>query len=216
MVKVKKLSKNICVIVIVCLLITYMLPLHHVTAAAHISVSGPSIILEGQTAVFNVIYGGNVIYINLSSGDIVLNGFQASVSVSGTGNSRKIVLSNVRGTGNGRSITIASGTGYVGSDKIGGTTSNSFQIKSPNPQPSQPPQTTQPVQPSRPNRPTGNTIPPVVEKPNNHNNDNNQENSNVPEEPQEEEKPQENNEQENNNEEIIDYDAKIPIPNTGK
>lgn len=220
MVNLKKFCKNTLVILFIFLIANFMIPFHESIAVTNISVTGPSIIVEGQSAVFNVVYASDVIYINLSSGDIVLNGFQATVSVSGSGNSRKIVLNNVRGTGDGRSITIASGTGYVGENKIEGTTSNAFKIKSnvvvtPKPQPTQPNQ--------------NNNIQKPVTNNNNNNNSNTNTNTNTNQNIQNNNTTENNTQTENINKEennqttedtkpqvTVDYDKKIPIPNTGK
>lgn len=232
MINLKKISRNILGMLMVFIFITYMIPINKSVAVTNITVTGPSIIVEGQSAVFNVIYSNDVIYINLSSGDIVLNGFQATVSVSGSGNSRKIVLNNVRGTGNGRSITIASGTGYVGEKKISGTNSNSFKIKSAivtNPNPNT---NVQPPKPSTNNNSNNTAQKPAINnntttnnQNNNNNNNNNNSNSNSntntnnnnnaqTEQPKEE--PKEEVKQEIKPEENINYDEVIPIPNTGK
>lgn len=209
---VKKICKNTFVILLIYVFVTYMIPFNKSVAATNITVTGPSIVLEGQSAVFNVAYSSDVIYINLSTGDIVLNGFQATVSVSGSGNSRKITLNNVRGIGTGRSITIASGTGYVGENKIEGTTSNTFKIKSAtvtNP-------VTKPTTPSTNNN--NNNVQQPTQNTNNNNNTNNnvnnQSNNTQTEPPKEEQK--EEVKEEVKPEDNINYDEIIPIPNTGK
>lgn len=222
MFNLKKISKNTLVILLIYMFVTFMIPFHKSVAATNITVTGPSIVLEGQSAVFNVVYSNDVIYINLSSGDVVLNGFQATVSVSGNGNSRKITLNNVRGIGNGRSITIASGTGYVGDKKIAGTTSNTFKIKSAT--------ITNPVTNPKPTTPsTNNNVNNTVQKPaiNNNNNantntnvnvdKNNNQNNNLAENNNTQvEQPKEEVKEETKPEENINYDEVIPIPNTGK
>lgn len=207
--KIKKISKNVFVIMIIFVFITFMVPFNKSIAATNISIKGPSIVMEGQSAVFDVTYASNVIYINLSSGDIILNGFQATVSVSGSGNTRKVVLTNVRGTGSGRSITINRGTGYVGSDKVDAITSAGFTIKGTNTNNNN---ATLPVKPATPsqNKPTNNNQ-------NQEQNTENKEEEKKEEEKKEEEKKEEENKEENNNEEEnINYDEQIPIPNTGK
>lgn len=209
--KIKKISKNVFVIMIIFVFVTFMVPFNKSVAAANISIKGPSIVMEGQSAVFDVTYASNVIYINLSSGDIILNGFQATVSVSGSGNTRKVVLTNVRGTGSGRSITINRGTGYVGSEKVDSITSGGFTIKGNNTNNNN----TIPVKPSNPaqNKPITN---------NNQNQNQEQNTENKEEEKKEEEKKEEQAKEEENKEEItneeenINYDEQIPIPNTGR
>lgn len=213
MFRLKRYGKCMFIIALIYISISLMIPFKDSVAASNISISGPSVVMEGQSAVFNVVYPGNAIYINLSSGDVVLNGFQAIVSVSGSGNSRKIILNNVRGTGNGRSISIANGTGYIGANKIEGATSNAFRIKGVN-------ESTANTQPNKPqtnvNKPN-NTTPPV----NNNTPKNEEENKTEENKTEENNKENENPEQNEENKEEeqnknIDYDAKIPIPNTGK
>jgi len=207
--KIKKISKNVFVIMIIFVFVTFMVPFNKSVAAANISIKGPSIVMEGQSAVFDITYASNVIYINLSSGDIILNGFQATVSVSGSGNTRKVVLTNVRGTGSGRSITINRGTGYVGSEKVDSITSGGFTIKGNNTNNNN----TIPVKPANPTQ----------NKPIINNNQNQEQNTeNKEEEKKEEEKKEEQAKEEENKEEItneeenINYDEQIPIPNTGR
>lgn len=207
--KVKKVSKNIFVMIIILLFVAYMVPFNKSVAAGNINIKGPSIVMEGQSAVFDITYASNVIYINLSSGDVILNGFQATVSVSGSGNTRKVVLTNVRGTGSGRSITINRGTGYVGSEKVDAITSAGFTIKGNNTNTNN----TLPVRPSSPSQ----------NKPNTNNNQNNEKKEeekkeeNKEEEEKKKEEEEKNEEKENNKEEEnINYDEQIPIPNTGK
>ena len=90
-------------------------------------ISGPTIVVEGQDIVFTIKYDSNVSYINVSEGDIVLNGFAASSkTVSGAGLTRTVKLTNVRKTNSDYgSITVASGTGYLDSvTKLSSCTSN--------------------------------------------------------------------------------------------
>ena len=47
--------------------------------------------------------------INLSSAYVTLNGFTANVSISGSGNTRMITLSNIQGTAGKKTISIKSG-----------------------------------------------------------------------------------------------------------
>lgn len=240
MINLKKILKKSFVILLIILTMSYMIPFDMTTAATHVTISGPSIVVEGQSAVFNVKYSNDVIYINLSTGDIVLNGFQATVSVEGAGNSRRIVLKNVRGTGTGRSISIRSGTGYVGASKIGGAVSNAFKIKSKseiansskppvsnnnntNTKPSTKPNTnTQPQKPattpSKPQTPaTNQNQTPNVNTQTNTNEKPSEEKKDEEVKKEEEKKEEENKEQkEEVKEDNINYDEKIPIPNTGK
>lgn len=48
--------------------------------------------------------------IYLPAKNVVTNGFDANVSVSGTGSSRTVTLTNIQGSGSGKSITIAAGS----------------------------------------------------------------------------------------------------------
>jgi len=48
--------------------------------------------------------------IYLPAKNVITNGFDANVSVSGTGSSRTVTLSNIQGSGSGKSITIAAGS----------------------------------------------------------------------------------------------------------
>ena len=145
-----------------------------------------------------------------SSGDVILNGFQATVSVSESGNTRKVVLTNVRGVGNGRSITINRGTGYVGSEKVGAVTSSGFTIKGNNTNNN----STLPVKPSNPvqNKPTVN----------NNNNQDKEQNNDKKDDEKKEENNNDNKEDKKDEKEQdieddnIDYNEQIPIPNTGK
>ncbi len=212
MLKIKKFSKNVFVIFSIFLFAVFMIPFNNSVAAGNISIKGPSIVMEGQSAVFDVTYANNVIYINLSSGDVILNGFQATVSVSGSGNTRKVVLTNVRGVGNGRSITINSGTGHVGAEKVGAVTSSGFTIKGNNTNNNN---NTLPVKPANP----------VQNKPTVNNNDQDKEQNNDKKEDEKkdeikednkEDKKDENEQDKEKEDENIDYNEQIPIPNTGK
>ena len=88
-----------------------------IIAANGMSISGPSIVIEGQDLIFTVRYDDNVSFIKLSDGDIVLNGFTASgKSVTGSGQIRTIKITNIRRTSSDYgNITINSGTGYLNS-----------------------------------------------------------------------------------------------------
>jgi hypothetical protein len=85
------------------------------TTSPVLSVTGPNInsIYAGQTVSYTANYSDNVGITNiyLPAGAIVLNGFTANISVSGTGNTRTITLSNVQGAIGDKSITITGGTG---------------------------------------------------------------------------------------------------------
>lgn len=76
-----------------------------------LSAPNPTTINEGESVSFVATYA-NTTLIALSERSIQLsNGLTADISVSGTGNTRTITLSNVKGNINGNTIYIPSGTG---------------------------------------------------------------------------------------------------------
>jgi len=78
-----------------------------------ISISSPnnSKVYEGGTVVYTVSFADNIgiTRVNLSSNYITLNGFNANISVSGSGSARMITLSNIQGNIGYKNITIKSG-----------------------------------------------------------------------------------------------------------
>ena len=148
-----------------------------IIAANGMSISGPSIVIEGQDLIFTVRYDDNVSFIKLSDGDIVLNGFTASgKSVTGSGQIRTIKITNIRRTSSDYgNITINSGTGYLNSvTKLPATTSATFRIKT---QTQIVEETTKPANNTNNVNSNTNNNKPSTTKPSNNTN-NNQNNSN--------------------------------------
>ena len=213
-----------------------------IIAANGMSISGPSIVIEGQDLIFTVRYDDNVSFIKLSDGDIVLNGFTASgKSVTGSGQIRTIKITNIRKTSSDYgNITINSGTGYLNSvTKLPATTSATFRIKT---QTQIVEETTKPANNTNNGNPNTNNNKPSTTKPsnntnNNQNNSNNTTNNgenssnNTTQGNDNKSDVKDNNETENKNdntnasnnentekpeESTINYDEVIPNPNTGK
>lgn len=213
-----------------------------IIAANGMSISGPSIVIEGQDLIFTVRYDDNVSFIKLSDGDIILNGFAASgKSVTGSGQIRTIKITNIRKTSSDYgSITINSGTGYLNSvTKLPATTSATFRIKT---QTQIVEETTRPANNTNNGNSNTNNNKPSTTKPsnntnNNQNNSNNTTNSNensnnnttqgndnksnVKDNSQTDNKNDDTNTSNNENiekpeEPAINYDEVIQNPNTGK
>lgn len=198
----KKFGKITYIFIIVLLMCTF-LPLNKqiMAESTGLIVSGPSVILEGQNAVFTIQYNSNVKTVLLSEGDIILNGFTATKYISGSGNKRTVTLKNISGTGDNKTITIAAGSAILkDGSKTKAQVSNVFKIN-------------KAIQNTKPNNGTNvsnntqnnsnNT------NNNNDNNNNNQTNSN-----------EENNQTENNTKQNTNNNGRpddwIPNPNTGK
>ena len=209
-----------------------------IIAANGMSISGPSIVIEGQDLIFTVRYDDNVSFIKLSDGDIVLNGFTASgKSVTGSGQIRTIKITNIRRTSSDYgNITINSGTGYLNSvTKLPATTSATFRIKT---QTQIIEETTKPANNTNNGISNTNNNKPSTTKPsnnttNNQNNSNNttnnseNSNNNTTQENNNKSDVKDNNDTDNTNasnnentekpeEPAINYDEVIPNPNTGK
>ena len=213
-----------------------------IIAANGMSISGPSIVIEGQDLIFTVRYDDNVSFIKLSDGDIVLNGFTASgKSVTGSGQIRTIKITNIRRTSSDYgNITINSGTGYLNSvTKLPATTSATFRIKT---QTQIIEETTKPANNTNNVNSNTNNNKPSTTKPsnnttNNQNNSNNttnnseNSNNNTTQENNNKSDVKDNNDTDNKNdntnasnnentekpeEPAINYDEVIPNPNTGK
>ena len=126
----KKFGKVTYIFVIVLLMCTF-LPLNKqiMAESTGLIVSGPSVILEGQDAVFTIQYNSNVKTVLLSEGDIILNGFTATKYISGSGNKRTVTLKNISGTGDNKTITIAAGSAILkDGSKTKAQVSNVFKI----------------------------------------------------------------------------------------
>ena len=78
-----------------------------------VSIGAPDVnsINVGGTVKYTVTFSDNVgiSKIDLSDSYIVLNGFKASVNVSGSGNTRTVTLSNIQGTAGNKTISIKAG-----------------------------------------------------------------------------------------------------------
>ena len=213
-----------------------------IIAANGMSISGPSIVIEGQDLIFTVRYDDHVSFIKLSDGDIVLNGFTASgKSVTGSGQIRTIKITNIRRTSSDYgNITINSGTGYLNSvTKLPATTSATFRIKT---QTQIIEETTKPANNTNNGISNTNNSKPSTTKPsnnttNNQNNSNNttnnseNSNNNTTQENNNKSDVKDNNDTDNKNDNTnasndentekpedpaINYDEVIPNPNTGK
>ncbi|MDD2376116.1 MAG: hypothetical protein PHD15_00440 [Clostridia bacterium] len=108
---IKKLISILCV-----LTITIMtLPIGNYVSAlsgVYLGISAPSNYnpIAGGTINFTLTYTGDVGNIWLGTGSVVLNGFTANKSISGTGNTRTLTLTNLQGVGSGKSVSITGGT----------------------------------------------------------------------------------------------------------
>jgi len=213
-----------------------------IIAANGMSISGPSIVIEGQDLIFTVRYDDNVSFIKLSDGDIVLNGFTASgKSVTGSGQIRTIKITNIRRTSSDYgNITINSGTGYLNSvTKLPATTSATFRIKTQTQiveETTKPanntnnvnsntnnnkPSTTKPSNNTNNNQNNSNNTTNNVENSNNNNTQGNDNKSDVKDNNETDNKNDNTNASNNENTEkpeepAINYDEVIPNPNTGK
>lgn len=90
-------------------------------AAVIVDITPPTVIItginsglaldQGATLSFNVNLSDNIAVtrVDLSADDIILNGFTANRSISGTGNVRTVTLTNIRGAVGNKTVTIASG-----------------------------------------------------------------------------------------------------------
>lgn len=213
-----------------------------IIAANGMSISGPSIVIEGQDLIFTVRYDDNVSFIKLSDGDIVLNGFTASgKSVTGNGQIRTIKITNIRRTSSDYgNITINSGTGYLNSvTKLPATTSATFRIKTQTQiveETTKPanntnnvnsntnnnkPSTTKPSNNTSNNQNNSNNTTNNVENSNNNNTQGNDNKSDVKDNNETDNKNDNTNASNDENTEkpeepAINYDEVIPNPNTGK
>lgn len=87
---------------------------------------------QGGTLSFNVNFSDNIAVtrVNFSAEDVTLNGFTANRSISGTGNTRTVTLTNIRGTVGNKTIAIAAN---AAEDAAGNTslavTTNAFALR---------------------------------------------------------------------------------------
>lgn len=127
----KKIGKITYIFVIFTILCTFLPYKSQVMAeSTGLIVSVPSVILEGQSVVITIQYNSNVKTILLSEGDIILNGFTATKSISGSGNKRTVTLRNISGVGDNKTITIAAGSAILNDgSSTKAQVSNIFKIK---------------------------------------------------------------------------------------
>ncbi len=108
----KSINKIISIFILISIVISN-LPLGVINAYVKpsVAVSSPSktSVNVGDSVSYTVMYS-NADSINLSSSYVTLNGFSANVSVSGSGNTRTITLSNIQGTAGSKSIAIKAGS----------------------------------------------------------------------------------------------------------
>lgn len=104
----KSIEKIISIILLITITISSM-PIGAVMAAVRpsVGVSAPSktSVNKGGSVSYTIIYT-EATSINLSSSYVTLNGFSANVSVSGSGRTRTVTLSNIQGTVGNKSIAI--------------------------------------------------------------------------------------------------------------
>ena len=99
-----------------------------------VSISSPNnmTVYKGSKVTYTVSFADNkgVAKINLSSAYITLNGFSANVSVSGSGNTRMVTLSNIQGAAGKKTISIKAGAAKdsAGNSSIATPNSISFTL----------------------------------------------------------------------------------------
>lgn len=129
--KFKKISAFICAFVV--MMTTLPVELYNVKAAdtyVDLFISNPASVTEGRTITFNFNYTGQVLNVSLLAKEVILNGFTGKVTVSGTGNTRTITISNVKDIAGDNSIRLTAGTSIDTSGNLDkGTTSSKFTIK---------------------------------------------------------------------------------------
>ncbi|MDD3303914.1 MAG: hypothetical protein PHP54_03260 [Clostridia bacterium] len=199
--KMRKLTYIFIIVVLMCAFLPSNKPM--LAESTGLIVSGPTVILEGQNVVFTVQYNSSVKSVNLSSNHVILNGFTATKTVSGSGKTWKVTLSNIKGAGDNKTITIAAGSATLNSGaRTQAQSSNLFKIKG----------TIQ--QNEKPSTPSGSNINSNTNNNNSSNNNsntnNNQTNNNTNTQPSEN-----NNTEQNTNNQEAESDW-IPNPNTGK
>ncbi len=143
------------------------------TTRPSVSIIGPNVakVYAGGTIKYTVNFYDNrgIERVNLSSSYLVLNGFTANVSVTGSGISRTVTLSNIQGTlGRNKSITVKAGAAIdaAGNATVQSPKSMTFEIvkKSVVIEPTKPTIPTKPTKPgtSKVNKPVVTTKPTVV------------------------------------------------------
>ena len=137
----KNIIKKVISIFLLISLVISSMPIGAIMAAyirPSVSVSSPnrSSVSAGGSVSYTIIYS-DADYINLSSSYIALNGFTANVSVSGSGNTRIVTLSNIQGSSGQKSISIKansaqndSGYALATPNSIGFTLNNTASVTS--------------------------------------------------------------------------------------
>jgi hypothetical protein len=86
----------------------------------------------GESITFTLTYTGDVGYIGIGPGSVVLRGFTANKTITGSGNTRILTLSNIQGEGPNKYIEITGGTAISStgdlSNKANSVTSGTFTI----------------------------------------------------------------------------------------
>lgn len=130
---IKKVMAILCVVTI-----TFIaLPIGSVVSAlsgVYLQISAPSNYnpKAGQSITFTLTYTGDVGNIMIGPGSVVLNGFTANKTISGSGNTRILTLSNLQGSGSGKYIQVTGGTAISStgdlSNSANSVTSGTFTI----------------------------------------------------------------------------------------
>ena len=128
--KFKKISAFICAFVV--MMTTLPVELYNVKAAdtyVDLFISNPASVTEGRTITFNFNYTGQVLNVSLLAKEVILNGFTGKVTVSGTGNTRKVTISNVKDIAGDNYVRVTAGTAISTTGKLeNGARSSSFSI----------------------------------------------------------------------------------------
>lgn len=129
----KKVISLLCVLTVVFMTLpvgTYVSAL----SGVYLNISAPSNYnpKAGSTITFTLTYTGDVGNIWLGTGSVVLNGFTANKSISGTGNTRTLTLTNLQGVGSGKYVSVTGGTAISSSGDLSNSansvTSGTFTI----------------------------------------------------------------------------------------
>ncbi|MBR1884424.1 MAG: hypothetical protein IJ809_05810, partial [Clostridia bacterium] len=131
MLNIKKLFAIVLLIaVVVTTLPVVPVSVNAATIPVALRVTSGTSVNEGGTVTVNVTYGNGAI-INLTAGHVGLYGFEGNVSISGTGNTRTITVSNVTGSGSGKYITVNAGSAFLADGTLAdGVKSAFFTINS--------------------------------------------------------------------------------------
>ena len=132
-------KKTMSVLALVAVILTNM-PVYVIAAS---DTAEPTVAISKPSATA-VDVGGKIVYtvyfdddeelseVVLSKNNIILNGFTASISVTGSWNTRTVTLSNIQGSGSGKTITVSAGAAKdVAGNKSLAVTSGKFAINAP-------------------------------------------------------------------------------------